>query len=269
MKTASIGFLAENESEWFAALAALVDNKSLRAAVGTAARADVCENYTASVNAADMIAAIQSVRAKLRTAATARPGRGEGKLRLLYVSGESNTPGHTYRVAQYIAAAEASGIEAQWIAHSGLPARFGELRSYDILVVWRAPWDENIERAISLMKDSGRLVIFDCDDLMTEPDLAVTKIIDGIRTQNLTEEMVRGHYSRMRQTMLAADICFATTEELAFYMRCATKATHVLPNGFSQATHDLSRSSARDWLVKGTALFASAMPAVRERTSAT
>jgi GT2 family glycosyltransferase len=83
--------------------------------------------------------------------------------------------------------------------------------------------------------------------LMSEPELAATNIIDGIRSQNLTEDQVRGHYSLIRKTMLAADLCFATTQELAFHMRGAGKTVHVLPNGFSQLTHDVSRQAARDW----------------------
>ena len=50
-------------------------------------------------------------------------------------------------------------------------------------------------------------------------------------------------FTRIRQTMLAANLCFASTEELAFHMRYAGKPAFVLPNGFSQHIHDLSRHS--------------------------
>jgi O-antigen biosynthesis protein len=94
---------------------------------------------------------------------------------------------------------------------------------------------------------SARLSYSIAMTLMSEPELAATNIIDGIRSQNLTEDQVRGHYSLIRKTMLAADLCFATTQELAFHMRGAGKTVHVLPNGFSQLTHDVSRQAARDW----------------------
>ena len=170
-----------------------------------------------------------------------------GQRSFIYLSGEPTTPGHIYRVAQYIEAAAANGVAADWLTEADLPSRLRELLRYDVLVIWRAPWSENIERAVALMRAAGKLIVFDCDDLMTEPDLAVTKIIDGIRTQHLTEESVREHYGRVRATMLAADICFASTQELAFHTRWCSKVTHVLPNGFSQSTHDVSRQAARSW----------------------
>ena len=125
-----------------------------------------------------------------------------------------------------------------------------QIEDFDVLVIWRTSWDETLARAVDAMHAAGKTVVFDCDDLMTEPNLAQTSIIDGIRTQNLTEGGVRGHYARIRQTMLAADICFASTQELAFHMRLACTPTDVLPNGFSQYTHDLSRRTARAWRAK-------------------
>jgi O-antigen biosynthesis protein len=90
----------------------------------------------------------------------------------------------------------------------------------------------------------GAKIIFDIDGLMTDPGLARLDAIAGIRSQGLTEEGVRAHYERVRQTMPAADLCIATTEELAFHLRYAGKPTHVLPNGFDQARHDVSRRAA-------------------------
>ena len=47
--------------------------------------------------------------------------------------------------------------------------------------------------------------------------------------------------------MLSADVCFATTEELALHMRKWGKVVHVLPNGFDYDTHNLARRAARRW----------------------
>ena len=105
------------------------------------------------------------------------------------------------------------------------------------------------------MRDQGAKIVFDIDDLMIAPELAQTKIIDGIRTQFLAEAAVVNYFELVRQSMQAADICFATTNELALYMRRTGKATHVLPNGFDQATHDFSRRSARRWRTGGDGLI--------------
>ncbi len=177
-------------------------------------------------------------------------GAPEGKsdaFSILYISGEPTTPGHVFRVTNYVEAAKANGVYADWFAAQELADRLEEVQDFDVLVIWRTPWDELLARAVETMRAQGKAVVFDCDDLMTEPSLAQTSIIDGIRTQNLTEAGVQGHYTRIRQTMLAADVCFASTEELAFHMRWAHKLTFVLPNGFEKHAHNLSRRSGRDW----------------------
>jgi GT2 family glycosyltransferase/glycosyltransferase involved in cell wall biosynthesis/SAM-dependent methyltransferase len=164
---------------------------------------------------------------------------------LIYLAGEPDTPGRQYRVARHIAAAAAFGVAARWVRADELPQRMNELSDHNVLVIWRTPWDEQVAKAVDLMRSKGRKIVFDVDDLMIEPGLAKTEVIDGIRTQSLNEEQVQGHYSRMRETMLAADLCFATTEELAFYIRAAGKVVHVLPNGFDDSTHAVSRLAAR------------------------
>jgi glycosyltransferase involved in cell wall biosynthesis/GT2 family glycosyltransferase/SAM-dependent methyltransferase len=176
--------------------------------------------------------------------------RGVGSLdtpSLVYVSGEPDTPGNQYRVLRYIEAAHTNGMSATWIRLEDLPRRMDELSRHDVLIIWRAAWNEDIEAAVDLMRAQHKKIVFDVDDLMFIPELARVKFIDGIRSQFLTENIVRDHYTRVRQTMNAADLCFTTTEELAFHMRGAGKLAYVLPNGFDQITHDTSRRAAREW----------------------
>ena len=182
----------------------------------------------------------------LPSTSRAREGKGD-TFSILYVSGEPTTPGNVFRVTNYVEAARANGVYADWLAAEELADRLDEVQDFDVLVIWRTPWDETLARAVEAMRAAGKTVVFDCDDLMTEPSLAQTSIIDGIRTQNLTEAGVQGHYTRIRQMMLAADVCFASTEEIAFHMRWAGKPTFVLPNGFDRHAHDLSRRSSHNW----------------------
>ncbi|MDB5733330.1 MAG: glycosyl transferase family 2, partial [Variovorax sp.] len=168
-------------------------------------------------------------------------------LSLLYVSAEPDTPGNRYRVKHYVEAARQNGAEAAWIRIDQLAEQLDNLARYDVLVIWRAPWSESVEAAIRQMHSQRKKVVFDVDDLMIDASLAEVHIIDGIRSQFLAVDSVRSHYELVRRTMLAADACFTTTEELAFHMRWVGKSTHVLPNGFDQHTHDLSRRCAREW----------------------
>ena len=99
--------------------------------------------------------------------------------------------------------------------------------------------------AVDAARRGGAKVVFDVDDLMIVPELANLDIIDGIRTQNLTENAVRDHYTRIRDTMFAADLCVAPTEELAQEMRQFLIPAIVLPNGVDHATILASRLAAR------------------------
>jgi len=180
-------------------------------------------------------------------AVTAPPARPANTPSILFVSGEPDTPGHYYRVLNYMEAARENGWRTDCIRTDELADRMAEVARFDHMVMWRAPWDPAIAEAVGIMRNLGKTVIFDCDDLMTEPRLATAQFVDGIRSQLMPEEIIRDHFGRLRETMLAADLCFTTTDQLAFHMRWSGKTTFVNPNGFNQATHDLSRISARDW----------------------
>ena len=175
------------------------------------------------------------------------PKAAAAQFSIVYVSGEPDTPGHQYRVARYVTAAEANDCSVVWMRGDELPERIDELWCADLLILWRTSWSDHLATAVEMMRQRRKRVVFDVDDLVVDPDLAQIAIIDGIRSRFLTEHAVHGHFSAIRDTMLAADVCFATTEELALHMRKRDKIVHVLPNGFDYATHNLSRRAARRW----------------------
>ncbi|SDJ28672.1 class I SAM-dependent methyltransferase [Variovorax sp. OV700] len=166
---------------------------------------------------------------------------------IFYVSGEADTPGHQYRVARYMEAARMNGVAAEWVRQDQLEAQLQLTSRHDVMILWRTQWSPVLEKAIGLMHAQGKKVVFDIDDLMIEPDLADTKVIDGIRSNAHPEEAVRELFASVRRAMLAADVCVASTQELAYHMRCAGKTTHVLLNGFDDQTFELSRRSATQW----------------------
>jgi glycosyltransferase involved in cell wall biosynthesis len=166
-------------------------------------------------------------------------------LRLVYISSEWYSPGHIYRVVHLTDAARLIGLDASWMKLEEVSERLGELSNAYAVIFWRTAWDERVEIAVATARQSGARIIFDVDDLMIDPDLARTSVIDGIRTQGLTEEQVCAHYALVRRSMLEADICTTTTEEIASYMRVAGKPTFVLPNGFDNKTLNSSRLAVR------------------------
>ncbi len=169
----------------------------------------------------------------------------ESGLRTIYISGEPTTPGHQYRVVRPVAVAAKLGMRATWMTIDEVPGRADELRSAEILIVWRVPWDDRIASAIETVRGQGAKIVFDLDDLMIEPDLARPEVVDGIRSNNLAAEGIRDYYARVRQTMLTADLCVASTDELAQFMRLAGMPALVLPNGFDHSALAVARLAAR------------------------
>ncbi len=166
-------------------------------------------------------------------------------LRIVFVSGETGTPGEVYRIARFARAAEQAGARTLVLPFEQVPAQREKLVDADIVFIWRAAWTAEIEVAVESARQVGAKLVFDVDDLMVEPDLARADIIDGIRTLNVPVEALRGHYTRMRDTMANCEFCLTTTEELAWHIRRHALPTLVLPNGFDRAVLQLSRHVAR------------------------
>ncbi|MCB8880668.1 glycosyltransferase [Acidisoma cellulosilytica] len=167
--------------------------------------------------------------------------------RVVYVSGEADTPGHLYRVERPATALRQIGMEVSVLATAELGQSLAVIARADVLILWRTPWSDDIAAAFDAIRMNGGRVIFDVDDLMIDPSLASNKIIDGIRSQYLTEEQVASHFQRIRQTMLTADLCTASSDELVHHMRLAWKPARLLLNGFDHETLLASRLAARAW----------------------
>lgn len=169
--------------------------------------------------------------------------RSQHPFNMIWISGESDTPGHHYRVIRPIAAARSLGLEAQWIKPESVFEHINAIKRSHLLIIWRARWSSAISTAITTARESGAKIIFDVDDLMFAPEIARVSVVDGIRSQGLTEKEVRIIYSEIRQTMDHADLCIAPTEELATHMRRAGKPALVVPNTFDSPTRSVSRTA--------------------------
>ena len=166
--------------------------------------------------------------------------------RIVFVSGEPDTPGHVYRVTHYADAAATIGTAVSRMTPAEAAQRGEELAQAQIVVLWRAAWSPDIQSIIAAVRSGNAKLIFDIDDLMFKPELAAPEVIDGIRSQHLSREDVVDHYQRVRQVMAHANACTASTEPLARHVRELQKTTYVLPNGFDRTTLTASRRAVRE-----------------------
>lgn len=192
---------------------------------------------------------VERKRARL-LAAAAEPAaeaapRKRSTTKIFFLSGEADTPGHLYRIERYAEAARVLDCEVVIASAAEARSKLGELADTDIVFIWRAPWSETIEAVVETAREAGAEIVFDCDDLMIDPEVADAKVIDGIRSQYLPEDVIRDHFERMQATMAAATYCTAPTQTLAQQMRRFLKTAFVLPNGFDAKGLERSRSAAR------------------------
>jgi len=173
------------------------------------------------------------------------PAKGSGGIRIIFISGEPDTPGHHYRVERYAAAARAMGADVEILRAEELENTADVMMGAQLAIIWRAGWSDRVASVVELARKDGTIVIFDVDDLMIDPALAKQEIIDGIRTQDLEEEQVAEFYQGVLTTFAQADYGSAPTSFLAQYMRRYNKPIFVLPNGFDENTFHASRHAVR------------------------
>ncbi len=167
------------------------------------------------------------------------------KTKIIFISGESDTPGHIYRISRYANVAKAMGAVVMELTVASAFSNLEQIADASMVIVWRAEWSTQLSYLFSVAHKANVPIIFDIDDLMIDPALAKIKIIDGIRTAGLTENEVENFFKSMQTTMGQADYCSAPTHYLADYMRCFGKRAFVLPNGFDEHTWKTSRLAVR------------------------
>ncbi len=181
---------------------------------------------------------IHYVHTGKRTGAQSAPSEPNimGRKRIVFVSGEASTPGHQYRVSNLASALPSCYFDVVVIKNSELPGKIHETAEADVVWIWRATYSELIQQVIENARDAKAKLIFDIDDLMFRPEMAKTSVIDGIRTQGLSEPEVEAFFSRVREVLLQADHCTTPTSTLAREISADSKPVTVIPNGFDSAT---------------------------------
>jgi glycosyltransferase involved in cell wall biosynthesis len=177
-----------------------------------------------------------------RPDARANPVRG---LKIVFVSGEPDTPGHHYRVLRNVAAAASIGADVQWISIADVQEKLQEIAAAEITVIWRVPWSPVLADVMRVARKSGAKVVYDIDDLMFRRELASVDMIDGIRSQRLDPVAVTELFDDTLRALLAADMCTCPTTEIALQIRAFQTPAVVLPNGFDEQLHRLARLAVR------------------------
>ncbi|MCG6205221.1 glycosyltransferase [Rhodopseudomonas sp. HC1] len=170
-----------------------------------------------------------------------KPKSTDARHIVLY-SGEPETPGHMYRVGRFASAAEVLGCKTTIVTDE---ADLIDTPPGDVLFVWRARSSDKLGKAAAAARERDASILFDVDDLMIEPEIVSVEMIDGIRSQGISEASVASHFGEVRDAFLQCDFGVAPTAYLAERMRRYQKPAVVLPNGFDDGTLKRSRRSVR------------------------
>lgn len=185
-------------------------------------------------------------RNRARGPVTARAAGG-GKLSIVFLSGEPATPGHKYRIDCLRAClpGQTYAVECVRFGIDDLESALLQDPRPDLLWIWRLPMTDAVSGLLGELKASGTRIHYDVDDLMINPDLAQTKLIDGIRSMGLREEEVRNFYRRHLDMLLFADHASAPTHPLCAQMLYFQPQVWMVPNTFTADDLVKSRKARR------------------------
>jgi glycosyltransferase involved in cell wall biosynthesis len=191
-------------------------------------------------------AAIRSPGLQPKSAAAATP-------RAVFISGVPDSVGHIYRVEHPVAALEASGWRAYWVPLDA-PAAETEPLTADLVVIFRAPWDERLARIAAGCRARGVPVVYDVDDLVFDPELFIDGSVAVMETMAPEDRRLwAAAPARHRETLAAADAATLTTRPLAAAAGRHCPSCFVLPNALDSrmeaaaaAALDTPKDSATD-----------------------
>lgn len=176
-----------------------------------------------------------------RLAALLRPAAR----RVAYLYELPDTSTFRYRVFNMVQAlADEDDIAASWFVRAEIPRLLPLLARCDVLVVCRTRYDEAIAHLLSLARSLGVQTVYDCDDLIFDPDYA------HLLVHTLDQPMFEKGWdtwfaitARNAATMRLCDRAIVTNDFLADRLRAAApgKDVRVVPNFLERAQLDLSR----------------------------
>ncbi len=140
-----------------------------------------------------------------------------------------------YRVYNIIEGLASRGIEC-YVCRERIAERLEELPTPDVAIIFRAALSENMQRIIDEFRLHDVPIVFDCDDLVFEPESA--NFIYPWKSWTASQ---RYEYPKsFRDTLDRCDFATCPTDYLASRSRARGKRTFVVPNTINKAQYELA-----------------------------
>lgn len=170
--------------------------------------------------------------------------------KIAWLYGERDDSTFRYRVMNHVEAIVADGsVHASWFFVKEAASLIARMNQLESLVLCRVRYNEAVAQVIATARACGVRVLFDCDDLVFDPDyLPIVMLTVGADLRN--EHVWDWWYAYVSRIAATARICdggIATTEALAAAMRkvLGNKPVSILPNHLNRSQQEYSESLLR------------------------
>ncbi len=162
------------------------------------------------------------------------------RTRVLFLSGEPDTPGHRYRVADFADALPEASFQVEVSGLNSVYSLKDDVGSFDVVWFWRARYNNAAKRAIAAGRQSGARIVADIDDLVFASPLVAEADIDGYRSLGW-DFAADGPLFRSRADVLSrADLRVGTTDTLVQALAGSVGPAVEIPNGYDAQAWALS-----------------------------
>ena len=116
--------------------------------------------------------------------------------------------------------------------------------NYRVIILFRCPWTENVEKAITLAKNLNKKILFDIDDLVI--DTKYTNIIPFLKTlTQKKKELYDDGIKRIGKTLKLCQGAITTTEALAKELKHYVPTVFINHNVASEEMWNLSQEALK------------------------
>lgn len=168
------------------------------------------------------------------------PLRQPKRIRVVFVSGESHTAGHRYRVEDIASALPATDFDVVVTSPADYPTMTYAVENADVVWAWRVAWSEPVRHIYSVARSLGVTVVADIDDLVFSGDLVESGLVDGVRSLHLEPEKAAKSFRSRGQALARADLRVATTDFLVDQIRADFGSALEIPNGYDEESWNMS-----------------------------
>lgn len=167
------------------------------------------------------------------------------RTRILFVSGEPDTPGNRYRIEDLAVALPADQYEVVTVRQDEISSRSSQLGGFQVAWFWRCRLTPAVANLLKRLADQGVGIVADIDDLVFASSSVTVDNIDGFRAMGWDPASAAPLFASRSAVLAAAHLRAATTQPLVEALEFDIGPTVAIPNGFDENAWNISSLARR------------------------